>query len=47
MIIYEKKNGITKIYSDKGKKIRQIETNRIYSVAIEKDYKYTYEEVDN
>ncbi len=44
MIIYEKKNGITKIYSDKGK-IRQIETNRIYSVAIEKDYKYTYEEV--
>jgi len=40
-------NGTLKIYSDLGKKIRQIETNRIYSVAIEKDYKYTYEEVDN
>lgn len=46
MIIKEKlPNGTLKIYSDLGKKIRQVETNNIYSIAIEKDYHYTYVEV--
>lgn len=40
-------NGTLKIYSDAGHQIKQIETNRVYSIAIELDYHYTYEEVED
>jgi hypothetical protein len=35
-----------KIYSDCGKKISQVQSNRIYSVAIEKDKHFEYREVE-
>lgn len=49
MIIKKEHNDHIHIYSDSGKKIKQVQTGRIYSEAIElKDcnIKYQYEEVE-
>ncbi len=47
MIKQEEVNGLIRSYSDKGNKIRQIETNIIYDEAIDiNPCPYTYEETD-
>jgi hypothetical protein len=48
MISKQNENGLTKIFSDSGKKILQLETKRVYSVAYELDNgtHYTYQEIE-
>lgn len=46
MIVQEKIAHLIKTYSDKGLKIRQVETGIVYEDAIDIPGKYTYEETD-
>lgn len=48
MIIYKKHDDHVHIYSDKGCKIKQKETGRVYSEAIEQNngFRYNYVEIE-
>lgn len=48
MIVKETNGTATKIYSDRGLKILQVETGRVYSVAYEAEggKRFSYEEVE-